>query len=315
MGDVFRNEFSWSVTRDRTFEECPRRYYFNYYGYWGGWEPDAPERVRETYVLKQLATRATWIGQVVHDCIKRSLDNLSRNIPVLPLEEIIRITRDRMRRDFRSSRSGHYRSNPKHACGLFEHEYKIEVPDEKWREAWEQVEHCLHTFYESDVYKQLSTLASEDFLEIERLSTFDLDGNPVTIRLDCVTREKDRIIVWDWKTGRRESRDARFQLACYAFYAASAYGVPINRITQRRFELYHDDVHEDTIAEGELTEVLSYIRGSIADMKALLDDPERNLASEACFSKVNRREVCYRCQFLRVCEPDLPRIEPGDGAV
>lgn len=310
MGDVFRNEFSWSVSRDRAFEECLRKYYFNYYGYWGGWEPTADPRVRETYILKQLATRATWIGQVVHECIKRSLDNLSRNIPVLPLDEILRITRDRMRRDFRSSRSHHYRSNPKHACGLFEHEYNIEVPDEKWREAWEQVERCLRTFYGSEVYAGLSALPGEDFLEIERLSTFDLDGNPVTIRLDCVTREKDGIVVWDWKTGRREGRDARFQLACYAFYASAAYGVPIHRIKQRRFELYHDDIHEDTIAERELGEVLSYIRGSIADMKALLDDPDRNLATEGCFAKVNRREICYRCQYLKVCKPDLPVITP-----
>jgi hypothetical protein len=310
MGDVFRNEFSWSVSRDRLFQECARKYYFKYYGYWGGWEPDAPERVRETYILKQLCHRSTWIGQVVHDCIKRSLENLSRGIPVLDYDEIVRITRDRMRRDFRSSRGGHYRSNPKHACGLFEHEYKLDVPDEKWRQAWEQAERCLQTFYHSDVYQQLGALPVEDFLEIERLSTFDLDHNRVTIRLDCVTRERDGVIVWDWKTGRSESRDARFQLACYAFYAASAYGVPIHRIKQRRFELYHNELHEDQIAEGELSNVLSYIRGSIADMKAVLDDPERNLASEPCFSKVNHRETCYRCEFLRVCEPDLPRLEP-----
>jgi hypothetical protein len=314
MREVFRNEFSWSVTRDRLFEECARKYYFNYYGYWGGWEPDAPERVREIYVLKQLAHRATWIGQVVHDCIKRSLDNCARDIPVLPLDEILTITRDRMRRDFRSSRSGHYRSNPKHACGLFEHEYGIDVPDEQWRAAWEQVERCLKTFYRSETYAELSALAAEDFLEIERLSTFDLDGNPVSIRLDCVTREKDRVIVWDWKSGRRESRDAKFQLACYAFYAHAAYGIPIHRIALRRFELYHDALHEDTIGERELTEVLSYIRGSISDMKATLDDPDRNLASEGCFAKASRREVCYRCEFLKVCGPDLPaRIDPSAG--
>ena len=79
----------------------------------------------------------------------------------------------------------------------------------------------------------------------------------------------------------------------------------------RRFELYHDDVIEDTIGERELGEVLSYIRGSISDMKSTLDDPELNLASEACFSRVNRREICYRCQFLKVCGPDLPLIDPS----
>lgn len=306
MSEVFRNRFSWSISRDRMFQECPRRYYFNYYGYWGGWEPDAPARVRETYVLKQLANRHTWTGQVVHDCIKRSLENLARGIPVLPLEEILAITRDRMRRDFRASRAGDYRSNPKHACGLFEHEYGIEVPDEVWREAADHVDRCLTNFYTSEIYATLSRLDPDDFLEIERFSTFDLDGEEVTIKLDCATRERDRVVVWDWKTGKKESADAIFQLACYAFYASASYGVPIHRVTARRFELHGAELHEDTIGERALEELLTYIRGSIMDMRATLDDPDNNVASEDRFAKVSRREVCYRCSFLRVCKPDLP---------
>jgi len=54
---TFKNEFSWSISRDRVFQTCPRQYYFNYYGYWGGWETDAPERTRQIYVLKQLKNR------------------------------------------------------------------------------------------------------------------------------------------------------------------------------------------------------------------------------------------------------------------
>jgi hypothetical protein len=310
MSEVFRNTFSWSVSRDRLFQECLRKYYFNYYGYWDGWEHDAPERIREVYILKQLSHRPTWAGQVVHDCIKRSLENLSRGIPVLALDEILRITRDRMRADFRSSRSGHYRSNPKHSCGLFEHEYGIDVSPEQWKETADHVDRCLRTFYQSATYAELAQLHSSDFLEIERFSTFDLDGNTVTIKLDCATREKDRIVVWDWKSGKRESPDAMFQLACYAFYASAAYGVPIHRIALRRFELYHDEVVEETIGERALDEVLTYIRGSIKDMEATLDDPDLNTASEARFTKVNRRELCYRCEFLKVCKPELPGMSP-----
>jgi hypothetical protein len=32
------NDFSWSRSRDNTFQECKRRYYYHYYGSWGGWE-------------------------------------------------------------------------------------------------------------------------------------------------------------------------------------------------------------------------------------------------------------------------------------
>ena len=63
----FRNDFSWSKSRDEVFQTCPRQYYFNYYGYWGGWEESAPERTRQIYVIKKLKNRFMWAGEKVHD--------------------------------------------------------------------------------------------------------------------------------------------------------------------------------------------------------------------------------------------------------
>ena len=65
-----RNEFFWSKSRDEVFQTCPRQYFFNYYGYWGGWEKIAPERTRQIYILKKLKNRQMWLGEKVHDCIK-----------------------------------------------------------------------------------------------------------------------------------------------------------------------------------------------------------------------------------------------------
>ena len=74
---TFKNEFSWSISRDRVFQICPRQYYFNYYGYWGGWESNAPQRVKQIYVLKQLKNRYMWSGAKVHDCIERNRQGIN----------------------------------------------------------------------------------------------------------------------------------------------------------------------------------------------------------------------------------------------
>jgi len=311
MADVLKNDFKWSVSRDRTFRECPRQYWFNHYGFWGGWNYDVEARTRDIYVLKQLKSRPTWVGEVVHDCVRHSLENLSRGIAILPTDRILEITRSRMRNDFRVSRDGLYRDNPKFACGLFEHEYRVPVTDEEWRESADTVDRCLVTFYASAVWEELRATKPGDFLEIERFSNFTLAGVPVTVKLDCATRETDHVTVWDWKTGRREGADAKLQLACYAFYIHQAYGVPIHRVRMRRFELAGGAVHERTIAERELGEILDYVRGSISDMQSLLDDPERNIGAEDRFSKVERREVCLRCNFFKVCGPDVGGDVPG----
>ncbi len=314
MREPLKNEFSWSVSRDNTFRDCPRKYWFNYYGYWSGWEPDADKRTRQIYVLKQLQNRHTWVGDVVHECIRHSLLNVSRGIPVLPVDEILELTRNRMRADFRSSRAGGYHNNPK-SCGLFEHEYDIEISNEEWQSRAAQVDHCLRNFYASEAWEQLRQLPPDRFLEIENFSEFRLDDKKIVIKLDCCVRGDDRIEVWDWKTGRGEPAEHRLQLACYAFYASYRYGVPITHVDMKRFELFHNRVEEDVIGERAAEELLSYLRGSIKDMQALLVDPANNRAQEDDFAKVARRDVCYFCNFLRVCAPDLGgpgRIEPRE---
>jgi CRISPR/Cas system-associated exonuclease Cas4 (RecB family) len=310
MREPLRNTFQWSVSRDRSFLTCPRQYWFNHYGFWGGWEWEVDARTREIYILKQLKSRPMWVGDVVHACIKRSLENLSRKIPLLPIDEILRITRDQMRSDFRQSRDGLYRENPKAACGLFEHEYRVPVTDAEWRDAAEQVDQCLRNFYASEAFAQLSRTRPEDFLEIETFSRLEIDGIPITVKLDCATRESDHIVVWDWKTGKWEGRDSNsLQLACYAFYVQQAYHVPIHAVRQRRVDLLRGgEIKETVFQERGLDELLTYIRGSVADMMALLDDPANNRADEERFAKVERRDVCSRCSFVKVCEPSLPGI-------
>ena len=307
MTPVLKNTFSWSVSRDAVFRECARKYYFNYYGYWDGWQRDAPPRTREIYVLKQLKNRSTWVGQTVHDCIARSLQNLSRGVPVLDVEEILSITRNLMRRDYRDSKSGRYRQNPKQYCGLFEHEYDLEITDDQWKAAADGAAAYLRTFYGSEHFAAFQKAQPATFLEIERFSSIHVDGSEIRIKLDCATRERAAIVVWDWKTGKKEADPGlSLQMGCYALYARDKYRVPIESVLTRRFDLYRGVIHEHRLTEASLEEILAYVRGSIADMTALTDADNRT--EEERFPKVERREVCRHCSFFKVCRPDLPSL-------
>ncbi len=170
----FRNEFSWSKSRDEIFQTCPRQYYFNYYAYWGGWEKDAPERTRQIYVLKKLKNRYMWAGEKVHGCIKHTLINLRRGISVLDVDDIISITINQMREEFRSSRERRYHVYPK-TCALFEHEYELDLADDQWKAVVEEVEQCLRNFYRSEIFSMLKEITRERWLEVEDFSFFYLD--------------------------------------------------------------------------------------------------------------------------------------------
>ena len=148
---TFKNKFSWSISRDKIFQTCPRQYYFNYYGYWGGWGINAPQRVKQIYILKQLKNRHMWAGEKVHDCIKHSVTNLRRGISVLDVDQIVDITINQMREEFRSSREKRYHARPK-TCALFEHEYEVPISDEDWKKTADNMEQCLRNFYASETF-------------------------------------------------------------------------------------------------------------------------------------------------------------------
>lgn len=58
--------FSWSHSRRTTFQECPRKYFHQYYGSHNGWEETSAESARIAYRLKNLTSLTLEIGATVH---------------------------------------------------------------------------------------------------------------------------------------------------------------------------------------------------------------------------------------------------------
>ncbi len=300
-----KNEFSWSKTRDEVFTSCPRQYWFTYYGYWNGWLEDAPVRTRRIYILKNLKNRHIWAGEKVHECIQRSLTNIRRGIKVLSVDEIISITLDKMRAEFRSSRSKNYLENPK-TCGLFEHEYGVELTDDQWKEVANNVETCLRNFYTSDIYDGLKSHPKDHWLEVEDFSSFHLDNVRINLAIDCAIRESDDIYIYDWKTGKSLSEDLSIQLCCYALYAMEKWHVHPGSLRIIEYNLSFDKANWFSVTDGEVEDIKGYIRGSIKDMQSLLMNIGNNTPlEEERFSKVEDERVSLRCNFRKVCRESL----------
>ena len=298
---TFKNEFSWSKTRDEIFKSCPRQYWFTYYGFWNGWLKDASERTRKIYVLKNLKNRQAWAGEKIHNSIHRSISNIRRGIKVLSVEEIISITLNQMRNEFRSSRSKNYWKNPK-TCALYEHEYGIEVTDQQWKEMAQNVETCLKNFYASDIYAGLKSQGKEGWLEAEEFSYFQLDNIKINVIIDCAVKEGKGIIIYDWKTGKALSEDLSVQLGCYSFYVMEKWDLPPDSLTVVEYNLFFNKANSFSVTQGEIEGIKGYIQGSVKDMQSLLKDPENNIPlPEEQFTKVEDEQVIGRCNFRKVC--------------
>lgn len=297
-----RNEFSWSKSRDEVFQTCPRQYYFSYYGHWGGWEKDAPQRTKQIYTLKNLKNRHMWAGEKVHECIKHTLRNLQRGISVFGVDRIVSITLSQMREEFRSSKERRYLVYPK-TCALFEHEYDVDLDDAQWKKTAEDVEQCLRNFYSSEIYATFKGLPREMWLEVEDFSSFSLDETKIWAVIDCSFRTKNGITIVDWKTGRRANSDLSLQLACYAMYAMGKWGLRPEKIKLVEYNLLSNRIAEFCINAAEIENAKAYIRGSIAEMHSLLVDVRNNMPkSEQFFSKVQDDTIRDRCSFRKVCD-------------
>jgi len=302
MADL-ANEFSWSRSRDNTFQECRRKYYYHYYGAWGGWEAEASPELRRLYVLKQLASRQQWAGRIVHDAIEMAL-HVMRAGRGVPVEPFIADAIERMRGEWRSSKAGRYRDSPK-TLALFEHEYAVDLKPETWKALSHNVTTCLRNFFALPLLADIRRTAPEHW-SIEHWSkVFEFEGTAVWAAPDFgFWTEGERLALVDWKTGGGGD-GASFQLGCYALYAHEVLGVAPERV-----ELIEVNLREPTVTahrwdDERLEAVREQLRLSVRSMKAYLADPAANLAVMDSFERTEELRICKWCNFKAVCRPEL----------
>ena len=196
------NVFSWSRSRAGMFEDCRRRYYYHYYGAWGGWESNAPPDVRHLYVLKQLTGRQGWAGRTVHTTVELVLRALHAGRE-LSEERLVEDTVRRMREEWRFSRRGGYRERPKEAVALFEHEYGVEVPDQAWQVLRDHVCRCLRNFHRLPLLAEIRRTPPERWILIEDVRAFEFEGTRSMRRPTSGTGRGT--IASRWSTGRPEA--------------------------------------------------------------------------------------------------------------
>ncbi|MGH7392480.1 MAG: PD-(D/E)XK nuclease family protein [Candidatus Rokuibacteriota bacterium] len=303
MADL-ANAFSWSRSRDNTFQDCKRKYFYHYYGAWGGWEASAPEEVRRLYVLKQLASRQQWAGRAAHDAIELALQGMreGRGVPVEPfVTDVI----ERMRGEWRSSRAGRYRENPKTAA-LFEHEYHVELKPEAWQALRENVATCLRNFFRLPLLAEIRKTSPEHW-SIEHWSkVFEFEGTQVWVAPDFgYWTPGGRLGLVDWKTGGATGEGAGFQLGCYALYASEVLGVKPELVDLYEVNLREPQVTSHRWDDERLDQVKEQIRLSIRAMKAYLADPGANAAAITDFERTEELRICRWCNFRAVCRPEL----------
>ncbi len=305
----FQNEFSWSPSRHRMFESCKRQYYFNYYGSWGGWNKDADAQTQLLYRLKKITTVPQLVGAVVHDAISHALRALQVGRPIHP-SDIETYAQKVFHQHLLVSKKQRWRYSASQYTNLFEHYYNEPYTETDQIDSGNHISTSLNAFFASGAYATLQSARPEDYLTIEDLTDFTLANTKIWVVLDVAIRRNKSVYIFDWKTGRERQAD-RHQLAVYALYATSQWGVALSNLQLQDIYLQTNTEQTLDLSQDDLDQTRIFVTESVQKMRALLDDPEQNTASQDTFPMTTNTYLCTTCPFKAVCYPnDRPATQP-----
>ncbi|NIT13625.1 MAG: hypothetical protein GTN99_05105 [Candidatus Dadabacteria bacterium] len=305
MAKEFKNEFSWSFSRDSMFNECKRKYYYNYYGSWEGWKKDSADEVTRTlYVLKNLVNMKIWKGDAVHKEISRVLKSFETTDVIGSFESSVKRATKIMRDEFRFSKAKEYWNTDKSlrkVNALFEHEYDVDISDDEWIDNYNDVIRCLKNFHNSEIVDELKSVGCGGIITVDSITptSFDYNGEIIYVNLDLAYKVDDEVKIIDWKTGAGESNPLQFVV--YVFHTNEILKTPLDRLSVIEYNLQENKQYVHRYNEREISEAKEYIDKSMSEMKGCLYDPAENLADINDFPRTEDEWKCANCNFKKIC--------------
>lgn len=300
-------QWSWSFSRQQTFESCRRMYYHHYYGSHNGWEMNAPPQAALAYRLKKLVNLYTVLGDAVHQAAQLIVERLVMGRPLLGAAEIEERIRQQLRSVWRSSQNNRelFIRRPNRIPMLHEFYYGHGPSDELVEKINERISLCAQNLASSSVLQEIAEGGGE-VLACEQFDTFILDETPVYAVPDLIYRRSSgELLIVDWKTGRQDEHNLE-QVALYGFYAQEKFGVPTDQITVRLEYLEVGTGVELPLTDAMLAEVKAKALDGIEAMRDYLDDVQLNRAKPIhAFPLAENRYQCLRCNYLELCAPEL----------
>lgn len=297
------SHITWSYSRRSMLEQCPRRYYYEYFAANKRLAKADPMK-EEVHLLKSVQNRHLRMGTILHLVIGTYLRKAqqgeirSGESLVGWARKIFAADRAYSRRYMNSGSTTHAEKYDPTLLG----EYLSGDPraDALCDETEESLVAAIRSFTEYDQYADFRAAGSARDALIEhrfRLSAFPCR---VTGKVDLSYQYAGRVTVVDWKSGSGDgSGDDSLQLAAYALWAVEQYSCLPETLRVCKVHLASDEIIDFPVD----ADVLAAARARV------IQDAERMGAMEgygkdatvAAFTPCAHLRVCQLCPFRNVC--------------
>jgi hypothetical protein len=297
-------EFSWSASRHSLFEWCRRKYYLHYYG--SRRVQEARDRaVSGVWWLKQVITRQTWIGSVIHLVAQKAVQAIQAG-QALPADQVVDMATAAYHEGLRASKRGAKYDN--RWVILFEDIYPQDLPSINLSQAEMRVRDLAQGLLDSDAFAFICRQPGSAIREVDNpFQSFTLSSIPVLgqVRIyaipDVLIHTGDEITIIDWKTGDPESETIPMQAGIYRLYAHRAYGLPEDSIRVQIADLNTGENVDPVGGTPPATQAEASARASIQSMLDHLEDVRYNTVNIRSCPRAEDRSRCLYCGFKRIC--------------
>ena len=303
-------DFSWSQSRRSTFRECPRKYFWYYYGSHNGWLDEAAEEARRAWRLKKITNLHMVLGTIVHGLAADAILRVRGGGATPDAADLIEEGRGRLNRAWlMSQQREEWERRPGQVTMMMEF-YRGSGPSRDLIETIrDKLYSCLRHLVSSESFREAVEAPTVEVKEVDRLDYIELDGVKVYAQPDLLYRLGDAWRIVDWKTGDRHASHAP-QLRTYAVYLQERGDLPKGPVIGRLEYLGTGDATSIPISDRDCAEERRTMADSVAAMRTYLADPIRNEAlPRERFPLREDTRYCPRCPFFELCEGELS--EPG----
>lgn len=284
----FTTILGWSVSRYDMFTICKRLYYYQYYA---KFDSDYPREKIDA--LKNLTSVPLEVGNIVHDTISTVLQRLLKSEDEIDRERFEVFVEKKVKQSCKSK--------------PFFEVYYAEMESVEPEDILPAINECLTTFLDSPRFEWIKDKAigsKRDWLiEPPGYGEARIDGMKVYCKVDFLFIVDGRIVIMDWKTGKRDEKKHGKQLLGYSTWAAHHLNASASNIDSIIAYLRpsYEEV-ELSPADSDIEDFVVQISAERQQMYAFCSDVEQNLPLEKeTFPMTTQWGFCRYCNFKELC--------------
>lgn len=299
----------WSYSKRNELEQCPRKYYFDYFGA-SARKAKSENRKPLLRKLKSLQNRHERAGKILHLVIARYFRSASEKMP-LDEKGMLQWASKLFSTDVTFSRANERELVESQEefppAQLLEFFHGQSDAEDLCAAALAKLLKALETFNKCEALEKVRAMRGHPSVLIEKKFNLRNLACRVLGVVDFAARNEGDPGIVDWKIGTGDaSDDDSLQLAVYAMWGGETFRCSPHAI--RIFKAY--------LGSGEVNRFRSTEQASNNAQRRILQDAKRMLEMEqygsagniAAFTACAQRRICSLCRYLTVCPEGMEAV-------